>query len=91
MTTHNAITIYLLALNTLAFLAMGHDKLKAKRHLWRTPEVTLILLAALGGSVGAILGMSLFHHKTNHAKFKVGLPLILVLQLGLGAFLLYHF
>lgn len=73
--------IYLLAMNLIAMAAMGIDKFKARHDAWRIPEATLMLLAALGGSVGAILGMTAFHHKTRHIKFTLGLPVILILQL----------
>ena len=76
--------IYLAAVNGLAFLAMGADKRRARRHLRRTPEVTLLLLAVIGGSAGAILGMLLFRHKTRHPQFYLGLPAILAAQLLLA-------
>ena len=59
------------------------DKLKAKRGAWRIPEATLLGIAAVGGSIGALIGMYLFRHKTRHLKFTLGLPLILCLQIGL--------
>ena len=71
----------LAAINLLAFILFGVDKVRAKRRLWRIPERVLIGTAVLGGSVGAILGMMVFHHKTKHAKFRCGLPLILLVQL----------
>ena len=85
------ILIYLAAANVLAFLLYGLDKFLAKREgARRIRERTLLLVAAVGGSVGAILGMKLFHHKTLHKKFRYGLPLILAVQLGLFAWWLYH-
>ena len=69
---------YLLAVNILAFVLFGADKQKA----WRIPEKTLILSAVIGGSVGAILGMRFFHHKTRKAKFAIGVPVILLVQIG---------
>ena len=72
---------YLSAINTVTFFAYGIDKLRAKRGAWRIPEKTLFLLPLLGGSVGAIAGMKVFHHKTKHWYFKYGLPLILLAQL----------
>lgn len=69
--------------NLIAFAAFGIDKYKAKRGIWRTRERTLLLLAAAGGSVGAYLGMQVFRHKTQHVKFKYGVPLIFLLQLAL--------
>lgn len=73
--------IYLAAVNLLAFFAYGTDKRRAVKGHWRIPESTLLLLAALGGSVGALAGMHLFHHKTRKVKFKYGVPLILVVEL----------
>ncbi len=82
MTT--ALYIYLAAVNLLDFVLMGADKSKAKRGAYRIPEATLLLFAILGGSVGGILGMLLFRHKTRHAAFALGLPLILLVQLALA-------
>lgn len=73
--------IYLLVINLAAFGAMGVDKWKARHESWRIRERTLFLLALLGGSVGGIAGMFLFHHKTRHWYFKFGLPAVLALQL----------
>lgn len=78
--------LWLLVWNFIAFALMGVDKAKARRGRWRIPEKTLFLSAILGGSVGAMLGMSLFRHKTQHRSFRLGMPLILALQvLGLLA------
>ena len=85
------ILLYLLAVNLLLFAVMGIDKYKAKHQLWRIPERTLFVLAAIGGSLGGILGMRLFHHKTLHPQFRYGFPAILILQLILDGFLVYHF
>ena len=68
--------------NVITFFLYGIDKWKAKKDRWRIPESTLLLLAVLGGSIGAWLGMKIWHHKTMHKKFKYGIPLILVLQIG---------
>ena len=84
----DSILIYLVVINVVAFLAFGLDKLKAKADAWRIPEKTLLGLAIIGGSVGAILGMRTFRHKTRHKQFSVGLPVILVLQIVLVALLL---
>ena len=73
--------VYLLLVNAAGFLLMLVDKIKAKKNLWRIPEATLIGVAAIGGSIGAIAGMNLFRHKTKHAKFYIGLPVILALQI----------
>ena len=74
------ILLYLLLINAAGFLLMLVDKLKAKKNLWRIPEKTLFLVAALGGSVGSLLGMYLVRHKTQHLTFSLGMPLILALQ-----------
>ena len=71
---------YLMVINLVTFIVYGIDKSKAKKHLWRIPEATLIGLALMGGSVGAFLGMRLFHHKTKHVKFYVGVPVIFVVE-----------
>ena len=75
------IIYYLVAINIVAFFVYGIDKLKAKRNRWRIPESTLLLLAVIGGSVGALLGMKVWHHKTMHKKFTYGIPLIIVVQI----------
>ena len=80
--------LYLLLINAVAFLLMLIDKYKAKKNLWRIPEATLMTSAALGGSIGALLGMYTVRHKTRHPKFTVGIPLILAAQVGLALFLL---
>ena len=84
----DGIILYLIVINVVAFLAFGLDKLKAKADAWRIPEKTLLGLAIIGGSVGAILGMRTFRHKTRHKQFSVGLPVILALQIVLVALLL---
>ena len=71
---------YLLIINALGFLLMLVDKWKAKKNRWRVRESTLLLIAALGGSVGSLAGMYLFRHKTRHLKFTLGIPLILAAQ-----------
>ena len=91
MNVHVIIIYYLLAINAVAFFAYGIDKLKARKGWWRIPEATLLLLAIIGGSIGAWLGMKVWHHKTMHKKFRYGLPLILLLQLSAVLyFLLRH-
>jgi uncharacterized membrane protein YsdA (DUF1294 family) len=81
---------YLLAVNVIAFILMGMDKSKAKKHAWRIPEKTLFGSAIIGGSIGAILGMRFFHHKTKHWYFVWGMPAILVVQILLAVFLYIH-
>lgn len=73
--------IYLALINLIAFVLMGIDKYKATRHRWRIPERTLFLPAILGGSLGALLGMGVFRHKTRKTLFTVGMPVLLILQL----------
>lgn len=77
--------IYLLIINVIAFALMGIDKKRAIRHAYRIPEKTLFLSALLGGSVGAILGMQYFRHKTKHLSFQLGMPGILLVQIILLA------
>ena len=81
--------IYLLIINALGFLLMLIDKWKAKHHRWRIPEATLMGVAALGGSVGSLLGMYTVRHKTKHIKFTVGIPVILVVQIFAAVYFLY--
>ena len=73
--------VYLLIVNVAAFATYGADKRRAKQGRWRVPEKTLFLLAIVGGSVGALLGMRVFHHKTLHRSFRIGVPVILILQI----------
>lgn len=81
--------IYLVVINLFSFFLYGIDKWKAKRSKWRITEDTLIRLAVVGGSLGAWLGMKVWHHKTLHAKFKYGVPLILLAQITLIVAVLY--
>lgn len=74
---------YLTIINAAGFLLMLVDKRRARKKLWRIPERTLMTVAALGGSLGSLLGMYLFRHKTRHRKFTVGIPLILSAQAAL--------
>ena len=86
-TLHSYLTYYLLAINAIAFIVYGIDKYKAKKAKWRISEATLLLLAVLGGSLGAWMGMKVWHHKTMHKKFKYGIPAILLIQIALMAYL----
>ena len=79
---------YLIIINAAAFLLMLADKLKARRNAWRIPEKTLLGVAAIGGSIGAIAGMYAFRHKTKHPQFSIGLPVILALQIIVCVFLI---
>ena len=89
VTAYFPLLIYLLAINIITFLVYGIDKYKAKHHRWRISEAALLLLAVVGGSIGAICGMKLLHHKTQHKKFKYLLTLILTLQILLCLTILY--
>ena len=77
------IILYLFLINVVTFLVYGWDKRKAKLHQWRVPEADLLLLAGIGGSVGALAGMRAFHHKTRKPKFYVGVPAIFLAQVVL--------
>ncbi len=85
---HKIIIIYLTSINVATFITYGIDKLKAKRSKWRIREASLLLLAVLGGSIGALLGMKVWHHKTMHKKFKYGVPAILIVQMAIIGYLL---
>jgi len=79
----NILFIYLIAVNVVTFITYGIDKWKATRKKWRIPEATLLGLAAIGGGLGAWLGMKVWHHKTLHKKFRFGVPLLLIVQIAL--------
>lgn len=83
-----ALLIYLAVINLVTFAVYGIDKARARRGAWRIPEKTLFLLPLLGGSLGALLGMRVFHHKTKHWYFVWGVPAILLAQLALAVWLL---
>lgn len=83
--------IYLAAINLVAFFLYGIDKWKSRHDKWRVTEAKLIGIALLGGSLGAWLGMKTWHHKTQHAKFRYGLPLILILHLAIAIVAVYYF
>ena len=84
------ILLYLLIINALALLLMLADKRMAEKNLWRIPESTLLTAAAFGGSIGALLGMYRFRHKTKHLKFTLGVPVILIAQIALVVFLFFY-
>lgn len=90
MTIH-LLLYYLLASNLLTFVIYGIDKYKARHNHWRVREASLLLLAALGGSIGALLAMRVFRHKTQHKKFRYGVPAILLVQLAIAAFCYYRY
>ena len=91
-----ALLYYLIVINVVAFLIYGIDKWKAKQGSWRISEATLLILAVIGGSIGSMLGMKVWHHKTQHKggnrdidnivggyQFKYGVPAIIIVQLAL--------
>ena len=84
---HQLTLDYLAAINVITFRIYGIDKWKAKKQKWRISESTLLILAVIGGSVGAWIGMKTWHHKSLHKKFKYGIPFILTLQLALMIYL----
>lgn len=87
-TPAGALAVWLIAINLITFAVYGADKRRARRGAWRVPEKTLFLLPLLGGSVGALLGMRVFRHKTKHWYFVWGVPAILLAQLALAVWLL---
>ena len=76
------ILLYLFIVNAIAFILMLADKRMAQKNLWRIPESTLLLSAAIGGSIGSLAGMYTFRHKTRHLKFTLGVPAILIAQIA---------
>ena len=89
MNAINSILLYLAGVNLTGFVIMGIDKWKAKKQAFRIPEATLFLIAIIGGSIGTLIGMYTFRHKTRHMTFVIGMPVILALQI-LILFLLYN-
>lgn len=89
-TPAGALAVWLIAINLVTFAVYGADKRRARRGAWRVPEKTLFLLPLLGGSVGALLGMRVFRHKTKHWYFVWGVPVILLAQMALAVWLLYR-
>jgi len=84
------ILIYLAAINIVTFFLFGIDKWKAKRSKWRIEEATLLWWAAFGGSIGALFGMRVWHHKTLHRKFTWGVPAILIAQIAIVGVIVYY-
>ena len=85
------VLLYLLIINVIGFLAMGLDKLKAKKEWWRIPEGTLMMICLFGGGIGTIAGMYKFRHKTKKLKFSVGMPTILISEIALIIYLFIKF
>ena len=84
------ILLYLLIINAAGFLFMLADKWRAKKNRWRIPEATLMTVAALGGSIGSLLGMYTVRHKTQHLKFTLGISLILAVQIVAAVWILVY-
>ena len=84
---HQYFIYYLLAVNALTFLLYGMDKYQAKKGRWRKSEATLLMMAVIGGSIGAWAGMHIWHHKTMHKKFNYGIPVIIIMQIALVVYL----
>ena len=82
------LSIYLAIINALGLLLMLIDKRKARKHAWRIPERTLLTVAAIGGSLGTLIGMQLFRHKTKHLKFVLGIPTLLTLHIVIAILVL---
>ena len=80
---------FVVIVNLLGFIIMGIDKARAKKHSWRISEFTLFFIALIGGSLGSIIGMYTFRHKTKHKYFTLGMPAILIIQIALILFLVY--
>lgn len=85
--TQGLVGCCLTVVNAVAFIVYGIDKCRARNGKWRIPEATLLMLAVVGGSVGAWLGMKAWHHKTRHMKFRYGVPAILLLQIVVATLL----
>lgn len=85
----HVVLAYFITVNVLGLVLFGIDKWKAKHDKWRISEATLLSVTAIGGSIGAWIGMKVWHHKTMHKKFKYGIPLVMVLQFSLLLFTLY--
>ena len=85
------VLIYLAVINVVTFFMYGVDKWKARKSKWRIRETALLGLAVLGGSIGAWLGMKAWHHKTQHKKFKYGVPAIIIVQFAIIGYILYEY
>lgn len=90
MSVYLWLAAYMLAINVVGFFSMYLDKRKARKKLWRIPEATLFLIAIIGGSIGSLIGMHVFRHKTRHWYFVFGIPFILFLQVAAVIVLLHR-
>ena len=86
----NALICYIVVINLVSFMMLGIDKYKARRGQWRISEATLLAVAAIGGSIGAWMGMKVWHHKTLHSKFRYGVPIMLLAHIALMAYFCGH-
>ena len=86
----NAPICYIVVINLVSFMMFGIDKYKARRGQWRISEATLLAVAAIAGSIGAWMGMKVWHHKTLHSKFRYGVPIILLVHIALMAYFCGH-
>ena len=86
----NALICYIFFINLVSFMMFGIDKYKARRGQWRISEATLLAVAAIGGSIGAWMGMKVWHHKTLHSKFRYGVPIMLLAHIALIAYFCGH-
>ena len=86
----NALICCIVVSNLVSFMMFGIDKYKARRGQWRISEATLLAVAAIGGSIGAWMGMKVWHHKTLHSKFRYGVPIILLVHIALMAYFCGH-
>ena len=89
MNVYIVIALYLIIVNIVGFALMGNDKKRARKHMFRIPEAALFTVAIIGGSLGSIIGMKVFRHKTRHWYFTYGIPFILLLQIAV--IILIHF
>ena len=76
------LSLYIIVMSFITFIIFGVDKKRARRHEWRISEKVLFALAIIGGSIGAIIGMIAFHHKTKKWYFRIGMPVILAVQIA---------
>ena len=86
----NALICYIVVINLVSFMMFGIDKYKARRGQWRISEATLLAVAAIGGSLGARMGMKVWHHMTLHSKFRYGVPIMLLVHVALMAYFCGH-
>ena len=86
----NALICYIVVINLVSFMMFGIDKYKARRGQWRISEATLLAVAAIGGSIGAWMGMKVWHHKTLNSKFRYGVPIMLLAHIALMAYFCGH-